>query len=242
MTWNFQLAPGAIAYRISRSAAITEKTELQPRQEISTNSTFESLTLQPAGDTIGFTAVVDTFSTTTQGAVAPLRSVQLPFQLSGSRIGDSIVFSTDSLTQICDPAISALVTDLHNILPHFPTTLMRSMNWKDSTRSLGCQGSIPTRSRTLHSYQVVGENTYGGFHTLVIQRNDTIQAEGEGTQQQHHLTLTAGGTGKAVYYLDTTSGRIIHLRVDQDLDISVTASGKTGHFRQTTTQEFALVR
>src|SRR5689334_20246266 len=151
-TWNFQFAPGLITYRISRSATITEQTASPARRETSNNSTFESLTIQPAGDTIGFTAVVDTFSTTTQGATSPVPSVPLPLQLSGALTGDSIIFSTDSLAQICSPVVSALITDLHNVLPHFPGMLTASTSWKDSTRSVGCQGSIPTRSQTLHSY------------------------------------------------------------------------------------------
>jgi hypothetical protein len=241
-TWNFNFASGLLAYRVSRSAAVTEQTAPQGRREISTNSTYESLTLQPAGDTIAFTAVVDTFSTTTQGTISPEQPVSLPVQLSGVRVGDSITISTDSLTQSCNPAASALVTDLHNLLPRLPTLLTLSTSWRDSTDLIGCQGSIPTRSRVLHSYRVLGENTYEGVRVVLVQRSDTIHAEGEGAQQQHRLTLTANGTGTTVYYLDVATGRIMHLSIGQDLDLSITASGKTSNFRQTTKQEFALAR
>ena len=82
---------------------------------------------------------------------------------------------------------------------------------------------------------------YTGVRALIVQRNDTIQAEGDGAQQQHHVALHAGGTGSAVYYLDTATGRIIHLSVEQNLNLSITTAGRISQFQQTTKQEFALV-
>ena len=241
-SWTFSFTPGAVAYRISRNAAIEDGTDSLAHREISTNSTYESLTLQPAGDTIAFTAVIDTFSITTQGAIGPVQAVELPIQVSGARIGDSLVVSSDSLSEKCSPVTSALITDLHNLLPHFPTSLSVSTSWDDSTSILGCQGLIPTRSHIVRSYRVMGESMYEGGRVLAVQRNDMIQAEGEGTQRQHRLMLGANGTGTATYYLDTVSGRILHLSASQELSLSITASGKTSHFRQTAKQEFALVR
>jgi len=241
-SWTFNFAPRSISYRVSRTAVIDGGADPQTRREISTNSTHESLMLKASADTIAFTAVLDTFSTTRQGVIGSVQPGQLPVQLSGIRVGESLVISGDSLTQACNPVTSALITDLHNLLPRIPALLSTSMSWKDSTNSTGCQGSIPTTSRVLHSYHVTGETIYEGIRTLIVQRSDTIQAEGEGAQQQHHLTLRANGTGTATYYLDTDSGLITHLSVGQDLDLSITASGKTSHFQQTTRQEFASVR
>ncbi len=241
-SWTFNFTPGSISYRISRTAAIDETTGPQPRREISTNSTHESLTLQTRADTVAFTAVVDTFATTTQGMIDSAQAIQLPLQLSGVHFGDSLTISADSLPHACSPVTSALITDLHNLLPRIPALLTTAVSWKDSTNSTGCQGSIPTRSRVLRSYHVIGESEYEGVRTLVLQRADTIQAEGEGAQQQHRLTLTANGTGSATYYQDTITGSILHLSVSQDLDFSVTVSGKTSRFRQTVKQEFALAR
>jgi hypothetical protein len=77
---------------------------------------------------------------------------------------------------------------------------------------------------------------------LVVQRADTIHAEGEGAQQQHRMVVTADGAGSATYYLDTRAGHVIHLTVDQNFDLMVTASGRASHFRQTAKQDFTLVR
>jgi len=239
--WSFSFTPGTAAYRISRAAAI-EDSDSATRREISTNSSYESITLHLIADTIGFTAVVDTFSTRTQGVIAPAQVTQLPLQLSGFRIGDSLVIASDSSAEKCNPVTTELITDLHNLLPQFPAILSTNLIWKDSTHLHGCQGSITTESYVSRSYRVIGESTYESVPVVVIQRTDTIQAAGEGAQQQHRLLLDARGAGNATYYLDASSGRVLHLSVTQDLNLTITASGKTNHFRQNTKQEFALVR
>jgi hypothetical protein len=213
------------------------------RRDVSTSSSHESITLQPLGDTMGFTAVVDTFSTTSQGMVTTTQQgAVLPFQLSGFLTGDSIRISNDSLNNPCNPVATALITDLHYLLAPFPASLSMASTWRDSTNVIVCGGSIPVRSRATHSYAVAGETLYEGVPVLVIQRADTIHAEGEGAQQQHRMVLTADGVGSATYYLDPRAGHVIHLTVNQNLDLIVTASGRANHFRQTAKQDFTLVR
>ncbi len=241
-SWTFSLTPGTAAYRVSRGATIESVSDSASRKEISTNTTYESITLLSAGDTISFSAVADTFSTIAQGVASSARISQLPSRVSGFLIGDSLVVSTDSLAEGCNPITSTLVTDVHNLIPRFPASLSLAQTWMDSTSLTGCQGSIPTRSRLLRYFKVIGLSTYENVSVLVVQRNDSISAEGEGAQQQHRLQLNANGTGAGVYYLDIDTGRILHLTVSQDLNLTITASGRVNHFRQSAKQDFALVR
>jgi hypothetical protein len=88
----------------------------------------------------------------------------------------------------------------------------------------------------------LGESIYESRPVVVVQRTDTIQAEGEGAQQQHPLKLNAGGTGKAIYYLDTKDGYVVRLTADQELNLTITTSGKAHQFRQSSRQDFRLVR
>lgn len=240
-SWTFGFEPGTVAYRISRTAVIEGGAD-SSRREISTNSTYESITIQPTGDTLGFTAVIDTFATTTQGAIESAQSAPLPLQLSGVLVGDSLVIAGDSLSEKCSPVSTALVTDVYNLLPRLPDSISSASSWNDSTNLVGCQGSIPTRSQLVHHYKVLGDSTYGGIPVLLLQRTDTIHAEGEGAQQQHRIKIDATGTGIAIYYIDTNAGKVLHLTASQDLDLSVKASGRTSHFRQNVKQEFVLVR
>lgn len=221
---------------------IESQSDSGSHREFSSNTTHELLTLQLAGDTIYFTALVDTFSTTTQGAIGAVQTVQLPVQLSGLLIGDSLKLPTDSLASDCSPVSSVLTSDLHNLLVHFPTWLSTGATWTDSAELKGCQGMVRTTSHIIRSFFVSGQREYQGYPVLAVQRRDTIQAQGEGTQQQHRVELEANGTGNATYYLSPKDGQVIALTIEQELNLTITASGKHNRFRQSSKQEFSFVR
>jgi hypothetical protein len=241
-SWNFAYAPGAISYLISRSAAIESQSDSGSHREISTNSTHELVTLESIGDTIHFTAAIDTFSTVTQGTIGPAQPVQLPIQLSGTFGGDSLVPSADSTTEKCNPISSALSADLHNLLIHFPAQLSQGASWRDSVELKACQGMIPTTVHMRRLYVVSGESAYQGNPVLLVQRTDSIEARGEGAQQQHSVKLDAKGTGSATYYVSPKDGRIARLTTGQDLELAITLSGKIHHFKQSSKQDYSLAR
>ena len=240
-SWTFLYAPGALRYQVSRSAAIESQFDSSSNREISTNTTRELITLTPAGDSgITFIAVVDTFSSTTQGLIGPVQPIQIPVEVSGIFADSGLTIRSDSSTNKCNPVSSAIVSDLHNLLIRFPAQLSQGLVWQDSVSTTGCQAAIPTISRTVRSYLVSGEANYEGRPVLIIQRTDNIQASGDGAQQQHPLRLSAGGTGSAIYYLDTKDGRVVHLIAGQELILTITTSGKSHQFKQSSRQDFTL--
>ena len=241
-SWTFNYAPGAIAYQISRTARIEGQSDSGSHQEVSTNTTHELLTLELAGDTIHFTSIIDTSLTTTQGTIGPVKSVPLPVQLSGLFAGDSLIISGDSIVEKCNPVSSVLSADLHNLLVHFPVPFSQGGSWRDSVELTACQGMIPTSAHIVRSYIVSGETAYQGEPVLLIQRADSIHAHGEGAQQQHRVTLDVIGTGNAIYYVTPKDGHVVHINTGQDLDLAITASGKIHRFKQSSKQEFNLVR
>ncbi len=240
--WTFNYAPGAIAYQVSRTAGIESQSDSGSHQEISTNTTHELLTLELAGDIIHFTAVIDTSSTTTQGTIGPIQSVPLPVQLSGSFIGDSLIISSDSVAEKCNPISSALSADLHNLLVRFPIQLSQGSSWRDSVELTTCQGMIPTTAHIARSYIILGETAYQGERVILVQRTDSIRAQGEGAQQQHRVTLDASGTGNAIYYMSPKDGRVVRINAGQDLDLAITTSARIHRFKQNSKQEFNFVR
>jgi hypothetical protein len=240
-SWSFNYAPGVARYQISRSAAIEGQTDSGSNREISTNVTRELVTLTPAGDgAISFAAVIDAFASTTQGLIGPVQPTQLPVQVSGIFADSGFAITADGSSNKCNPVSSAVVSDLHNLLTRFPAPLSRGLVWKDSVSTAGCQAGIPTTSRIIRSFVVSGESIHEGQPVLVVQRTDTIQAQGEGAQAQHSVKLNAGGTGNAIYYLDTRNGRLVRLTTGQEMTLTVTASGKAHQFRQSTQQDFRL--
>lgn len=243
-SWTFSHTPGAVRYQVSRTAVIESQSDSGSKQEVSSNVTHELITLTPAADSgVVLRAVLDTFSTITQGQIGPVQPVQLPVEVSGVFTGDSLVVSIDTATGTgkCNPTRSALVSDLHNLLARFPAQMTPGLAWRDSVNSGGCQAAIPTASRTTRSFIVSGEAVYEGRPVLLVQRSDTIQAHGEGAQQQHPLKLDANGTGSAVYYLDTRNGRVVRLTWGQELSLTITTSSRSHQFKQSSRQDFRLM-
>lgn len=239
-SWSFSYAPGPMHYQVSRSAVIASQPD-SGGHEISTNVTHELITLTPATDSeIVMAAVVDTFATTTQGLIGSVQSVQLPVLVSGKFTADSLALDSDSSMK-CSPVRSALVSDLHNLLTRFPARLSQGLTWRDSVNTGGCQAAVPTTSRAIRSFVMSGEAVYEGRPVLLIQRSDTIQAHGEGAQQQHPLRLDATGTGNAVYYLDTRNGRVVRLTAGQELILTITTSSGAQRFKQSSRQDFRLL-
>lgn len=241
-SWSFKYTPGTVTYRISRSAAIESSSPDSVRhREISTNTTHELLTLEPTDQVTNFTGVVDTFATTTQGLIGPTQPIQLPVQISGSLTDNTVTINNETGGEKCNAISSMLVTDLHNLLVAFPGQLSSGVSWKDSANVKGCQAGVPTSAHTTRSFVVSGEVSYEGRSVLLILRADTTRAQGEGGLQQHRVSIDAAGTGTALYYLDMAAGRIVHLTVDQVLNLGLTTPARQFQFKQDSKQDFRIV-
>jgi hypothetical protein len=241
-TWSFTYAAGVLSYQVSRTATIESQSDSSSHTELSNNLTHELLSLEVAGDTVRFTAAIDTFTTATQGSIGPVQAVKLPIQLAGSLLHDSLAISNDSISESCNPAQSILATDLRNLLISFPVKLDQGATWRDSTAVKGCLGMISTMVTASRSFVVAGETTYEGRLVIAVQRADTIHAHGEGSQQQHQLILDATGSGTAVYYLSPGDGQVVRIGTEQNLDLAITASRQVHRFKQSSKQEFKLAR
>ena len=244
-SWAFSYAPGISAYQITRNATIVRQdstTTQETTQEVSSNVTHEVLSFERVGDTVQFRIVADTFSTSTRDGIGSPQSPQLPAQISGILVRDTLQLANDSLGTTCTPIESTLRADLNNLITPFPAQLTPGMRWNDSLEVATCQAMIPAVARTRRAYIVSGETVYQGSPVVVVERADSTLAHGEGAQQQHRIVLDAIGSGTALYYLNPSTGQVVRISTNQDLALTITASGRTHRFRQNLKQEFALRR
>lgn len=242
-SWNFSYRSDTLRYRISRSAAIESQGDSGTRREVSTNDSHEVLSLSVIADTVRYTATVDSFSTTAQGLIGPVQPVVLPVQISG--VMDSTTSEPDSLvtslSSSCDPVQSSLSGDVRSLLIRVPTQLTLGLSWRDSTVRIACYATIPMKATVIRRFSVVGAAEYDGRNTVLIQRTDSINAHGEGRQQQHQLIVDVAGTGSASYHLSPEQSSVVRLTTNQDLNLAVRASGRTSRFRETAKEEFSLL-
>lgn len=240
--WAFSYHSDTLRYQVSRSAIIESQTDSGPHREIATNNTHEVLSLSVVGDTVRYTAAIDTFSTAAQGLIGIVPQVTLPVSVSGML--DSVASASDSVSPAasCNPVQSSLANDLQNLLIRFPAQLSAGASWRDSTSKAVCYGTIPMKAVVIRRFTVVGESDYNGGNAILVQRVDSISALGEGRQQQHHLTVDATGTGSATYFLDAEQSSLLHLKSDQSLEFLIRVASRASRFRESAKQEYSLLR
>jgi hypothetical protein len=241
--WSFRYGTGSSNYRVTRVAAIEAQSDSGIGREVATNTTYEVITLgTPATDTLVFNIVADSFATTTQGRIGSVQPVQLPITVSGRFTGSGIEINGETRSDKCEPVASSLASDLRNLLPQLPAQMRPGMSWADSVQTTGCQAGIPTIINLRRVFLVSGQTTQGNEPLLVILRTDTITSRGEGSQLQHRVALQAEGTGRATYHIDFRTGKVIQLNAVQDLTLTFTGSARTTRLRETSQQEFVLLR
>jgi hypothetical protein len=239
--WRFNHAAGTRAYRISRNASIEGTADSVSRREIVSNFTHETITLEPGEERTTFRAVVDSFAVLSEGLVGPPQQVVVPVELIGS-IGNDGLRIEETSSGRCNAVTAIAVTDLHNLLTQFPSSLAKNTTWKDSVTTSGCYAGIQTTVATKRTFTVTGEIDFSGRRLLLIQRLDSISALGDGAYNQHRMKVESTGTGSARYYLDTGSGEVAQMTTSHLSRITVTTSGRMRSFTQTTNQDLVRVR
>ena len=235
--WTFAYVSDTLRLEITRTAAIESQADSAAHHEISSNNTHEVLILSVNADTVRYTAMVDSFSTASQGLIGNTQPASLPVQISG--VIDSLTGGVDStIAPACDPVQSSLETDVRNVLVSFPRMLAPGLTWRDSILKVGCYGTIPLRVTVVRHFSVVGKTSFNGQAAVGVQRVDSITAQGAGRQQQHQLVIETIGSGAATYMLSPEEGRLLHLTITQYLEFTVRASGRTNRLRETAKEEF----
>jgi hypothetical protein len=239
--WTFSYRSDTLRYQVIRSASIESQGDSAVHREISTNNTHEIVSLAIAGDTVRYTAVVDSFSTANQGLVGPVQPVTLPIEVSGTV--DSLGLNIDSTAtdEQCNPLRSNLESDVRNLLISLPPQLSPGTSWRDSSVTASCLGSVPARAIIIRHFVVAGATTYANESTVTIQRTDSISAQGQGRQQQHQLKIEISGTGSATYHVTIRRGHVMHLATSEDLSFVVKSASRTDRLRESVKEEFSLL-
>lgn len=239
--WTFSYRSDTLRYQVSRSATIESQGDSAVHREMSTNGTHEIVSLAVTGDTVRYTAVVDSFSTASQGLVGPVQPVSLPIEVSGTV--DSLGLNMDSTAteDQCSPVRSSLESDVRNLLISLPVQLSPGSSWRDSSVTASCLGSVPAKAIIIRRFVVVGATIYANESAVTIQRTDSISGQGQGRQQQHQLSVEISGTGSATYYISAGRNRLVHLATSEDLSFIVRSVSRTDRLRESVKEEFNLL-
>lgn len=226
------------------SAPVPESSRPQPAASVPSDSTLPTAPVHVrGGGPWRFTPAAGTYTYTlvTEAQIAPatdttqLRSVPTTTQnviVNVTPAGDVQLVDPPAPTSGACDASAVLATRAQELVPRVPVALSVGAIWSDSTSVDGCRGPIPSTTRTLHTYTVIGDTTYAGVPALQIHRADVIDAHGQGAEGQHNVTLSATGTGSVELFFDTASGRFLGSDGMQTTAVDIGASGRTTRFIQ----------
>jgi len=186
-----------------------------------------------------------TYAIVTDAVIAPVVDTVQKRQIPELSQRATITLSSSGDLQVLDPApgtmmlcdsSSALATRAQQLIPKLPNQLAVGNQWRDSTTTTGCRGTIPAESTVISNYVVVGDTTFANTAALQIHRTDSLSATGEGVEGQHRIIVTATGTGVMDLFLDAEAGRLLGSRGLQTSLLNVTTSGKLTQFIQHVTE------
>ncbi len=234
-SWTIQPVEGAHRYRSTVLARITE--EGSSVLDSMKNDAVFLLSINRGLAPALITATIESF--VGQGDQSQLpRDPLLPYLLTGHYEGSRISLDSShhsaSTPYPCGAGVSAGVTALQQSIVLPPLQMRTSTSWTDTVSSTACTGLIPVRSTVIRSYRVLGEAGTRGTPALTIRRNDQISFAGEGSLEQHRVSLAANGSGETMLSIDPTSGVLLESRGSHSLNLAVVTSGRRRIFHQQT--------
>ena len=181
------------------------------------------------------------YALTTDATIAPLSDTTQKRQIPELTQQATLAMSATGDLQVVDPVpgassacdtVAALITRAQQLIPKIPDHFAVGSHWRDSTTTSGCRGMIPATSQVISNYTVMGDTIFANAAAVRIHRTDSLTANGEGSEGQHRILMTATGTGAADLFFNTTTGVFAGSSGLQTTVVNVTTSGRLTQFLQ----------
>ena len=246
--WFLTPSYTAHSYRSVTRSFIRQTSTLSSHQDTVEQTLRFTITLDPTGTQSTISGRVDSVIVEhhSQNLLLPSdERFPLPLIFTGAVNPTELKLEAKNpriLQNSCNSQVDEILSDVRVGIVTYPIHLNSGLRWKDSTLTTVCIGNgIPTTTRIVSFYEVLGEITYDREQAILIQRLDSIHISGEGAQESHQIQLNGSGAGTAKIYINSSSGVALATEISQALDIAVTSSATTHHFRQQISQNIQRV-
>lgn len=243
--WSFQNDTHPYHYRLTNVTTLKLQADTaQPEDTVTSSVTF-ALVLDTSSPV--YTISGEITQTSTQGGNRIGRGTPhqvLPISFTGSYDNNQLQIHLEGSRPSavpCSDTITTQLARLYNQLNRIPPVIQKGTGWRDSLTVHGCQGPVPTETSSIRHYEVVGEAVLAGQRVVLIQRSDSIQTTGEGSQGQHHISFESRGTAETRLLLGAATGRLVASDAEQVTSILTRVSGRLLRFTQQTRETVRLV-
>lgn len=132
----------------------------------------------------------------------------------------------------CESPSQMAISSVQRTFFLMPLQIKTGDTWQDSTSSTVCSGSLPITLIDKRTYKLLGETEFQGVKVLVLTRNERALFYGEGSQDQHRITIRGETLGTAQLYADPITGFLFNVTADSKTTLSIETSGRVQQFLQ----------
>ena len=108
-----------------------------------------------------------------------------------------------------------------------PDTIDAEMRWADSSSHVSCRDSIPLTTTVHRDFRVTGAMVREGEVVLTIERRTRTHVEGAGLQLGDSVTISAEGSGAAMFEVSLATGTAVFASGESELRLTLRGSRRT---------------
>jgi hypothetical protein len=243
--WSFQNDNQPHRYRLVNVTTVKLQADApQPEDSVRTTMTF-TLALDSSPAIYNISGEITQTSIQSRGRIRQVIPYQiLPIAFRGDYRDNQVQIHIEGSrpnTVPCTDTTTAQLARLYGQFNRIPAVIQRGMSWRDSLTIHSCQGLIPIEIRIIRNYQVVGETAIADHHVVLIDRSDSVQTSGEGSQGQHQVSVEAQGTGETKLFLNASTAQVVTSDSEQLTNVLVKTSGRVLRFTQHSKETVRLI-
>lgn len=246
-TWLISPISDRLSYRSTIVTRLVLKTDsILERDSITTTTEYSASFIQNS-EFVTVSGVLEAATLESGTRVGPASLPRLPFPFSGRLTNGGLTLESagqlaSSAVPDCSNPALAIITGLQRNLIAIPRSLSSGVPWVDSSTVQGCSGSILITLTAIRTYLPVGETAYMGSPALVLERTERIIVSGEGSQNQHRITLSGRGTGGGHVHVDRSTGALLSSESTHSSQITIGTSGQFREFIQIIQERTTRIR
>lgn len=241
--WEFTPSEQSQTYQSTTNIIVHEISAIRSRSDTLILNTRFHINLNERQTPTIISGYIDSITATqTTGPNSQLNNPVSRISFTGGITAGELTLKLTTIEAGCTSPLTSMLGEIRPVITSHPKILSLTSTWTDSISTLACSGTeIPTTLGIIRSYRILGEMTYSTTRVVAIERTETTNFNGSGSQDRHQVEITGVGTGTSRIYVDATTGNTIAVESTQKIDTLIRSSGRLQHFVQDITQRIKLV-
>lgn len=230
-------------YTVSINTHIQELGSPEIRTDSTTSKAQYTLGLTRTSDSTFIKGSIEQFSTQAGTIIGYDSSSSVyPILFDGYSKNHEISFDVPSNTSSpCSSTSQAALSIIPRSIFLLPLQIRIGTTWRDSTSFMTCNGLLMIKIVDIKSYTVIGETEFSGNPALTIEQTERALSSGEGSQDQHLISIRGDTRGTGQLTIDTVTGLLLKLVANRRGTVSIQTSGRNHQFLQTSVETITRI-